>query len=279
MKQVKLTEAAPRISWFLEGEGDQPILFVMGYGMRGDAWRPQIEGLRDHHPCIYFDARGLGDSDPVSGKITMRDMAQDALRVLDDSGYARAHLVGVSMGGMVAQELALLAPTRFWSVSLIATHSGGPVAWMPKVTSMKDMLLANFASSGRRMQRLERLLYPKEFLQTCDRADLDLRMDRCFAVPASQVTLNAQLGAVMRHRTHRRLRTLTLPTLVVRADKDRLISPALVDRLFGALPKARLVSFEEAGHGILYQCADPLNRALRAHFEANAPQAVMGAVG
>lgn len=279
MRQVKLTATSPRISWFLEGQGAEPVLLIMGFGMRASAWRPQIDGLKARHPVITFDARGLGDSDPVQGKLSMQDMAQDALRVLDDAGVERAHLVGVSMGGMVAQELALMAPTRFWSVSLIATHSGGPLAWLPKPLSLKDMVLSNLGGQAARFARLERLLYPEDYRARCDRASLDARMHLCFAEPPPQVTLNAQLGAVMRHRTHRRLRTLTLPTLVVRADKDRMIAPELVDRLMTALPRARLVAFEDAGHGVLHQCTEPLNRALLSHFEAHGPQASMGVAG
>lgn len=279
MKQVKLTESAPRICWFREGAGEQPVLLIMGFGMRGEAWRPQVDGLKHRHPVVYYDARGLGDSDPVSGGLTIKEMAQDALRVMDEAGLRRAHLVGVSMGGMVAQELALMAPTRFWSLSLLATHSGGPLTWIPKPTSLKDLVLANFASPARRFERLERLLYPAEYRRTCDRAALERRMQACFGEPTPQVTLNAQLAAVMRHRTHRRLRALTLPTLVVRADKDRMIAPELVDRLMTVLPRARLVAFEDAGHGLIYQRAESLNRALLDHFEANAPHALMGAAG
>lgn len=279
MKQVKLTGEGPRISYFLEGQGDQPVLMIMGFGMPAEAWRPQIDGLSPRHPVLTFDARGIGDSDPVQGSLSMKDMAQDALRVLDDAGHERAHLVGISMGGMVAQELALLEPARFWSLSLLVTHAGGPLTWLPKAASLKDMLLSNFGGQAGRFARLERLLYPEGYLRTCDRGALDARMQLCFAEPPPQATLNAQLGAVMRHRTLRRLRTLTLPTLVVRADQDRLIAPEHVDRLVQALPRGRLVAFEDAGHGLVHQCKEPLNSALLDHFEAHGPRAALGAVG
>ncbi|MCA9550583.1 MAG: alpha/beta fold hydrolase [Myxococcales bacterium] len=270
MKQVRLTSGSPRISYFLEGEGGAPVLMIMGFGMRGEAWRPQIDGLKARHPVLYFDARGLGDSDPVTGRLSMTEMAEDALRVLDDAGFERAHLVGVSMGGMVAQELALSMQHRFHTLTLIATHAGGPLTWIPKATSMRDLALVTFSDGPGRLERLERLLYPEAYRATCDRGELSQRMRRAFGARPPQATLNAQHQAVMRHRAASRLGQLRLPTLVIRAGQDRMIAPEHTRRLASLIPHARELVLPEAGHGLVFQSAAEINAALLEHFEVAA---------
>jgi pimeloyl-ACP methyl ester carboxylesterase len=105
------------------GEGE-PLLLIMGYGMPGDAWLgslPFLHGFR----CIYYDNRGTGRSDKPAGPYTIVQMADDAAGLLDHLGIARAHVYGVSMGGMIAQELVLRHPTKVRSLVLGCTLCGG----------------------------------------------------------------------------------------------------------------------------------------------------------
>src|SRR5262249_42584130 len=105
------------------GEGD-PLLLIMGFGMPGDAWLgslPFLDGFRS----IYYDNRGTGLSDKPAGPYTVAQMAEDAPGPLDHLGIARAHLHGVSMGGMIAQELVLRHPRKIRSVVLGCTLCGG----------------------------------------------------------------------------------------------------------------------------------------------------------
>lgn len=258
------------LKWWVQGTGSEPVLLIMGYGMPGLAWRPQIDGLKGSHPVLYYDARGIGDSSPVQGTMSIASMAQDALGVLDAAGFERAHIVGVSMGGMVAQELALAAPGRCRSLSLIATHSGGGLVWLPKLGTIKDLVLAQVLPEAHRHARLARLLYPAHYRQSPAQAGMQDRLRDTFAAPPPARTMRAQLAAVRSHNTHARLERLKVRTLVMRPGLDRMIAPHLSDRLMQVLPNARLLRYDDAGHGLIFQCKAEVNRALLEHFASPA---------
>ena len=105
------------------------MFFIIGFGMRADIWRPQLEYFGDRFDIAWMENRGFGESEPGSEKFPcIKTFAQDSNRVLDALEWqSEVHLVGVSMGGMIAQELALMAPERFKSLSLIASTPGGHV--------------------------------------------------------------------------------------------------------------------------------------------------------
>jgi len=204
-------------------------------------------------------------------------MADDAVRILDDLSWDRAHVVGVSMGGMIAQELALRSEDRCRSLTLIATHGGAPVASLPTLKGMKYFLQGLFGGSKTRIRSLPRLLYPQEFLDSIGpdamRAHLKVRMDR----PPALRTVLGHLYAVWRHSTESRLSQIALPTLLVRPGQDILIRPSQTDRLAERIPNSRVLRFDDAGHGVTFQKAAELNAALREHFDQHDSDALPSA--
>ena len=110
------------IHFGLRGTGT-PVLLVMGFMARGRAWRSQIEALSRHHQVLWFDHRGVGDS-PGPAACSMKEFAEDGLALMDHLKWDRAHVIGISMGGMISQEIAVTAPHRVISLSLIVTHYG-----------------------------------------------------------------------------------------------------------------------------------------------------------
>jgi pimeloyl-ACP methyl ester carboxylesterase len=249
----------------------------MGLGMRGEVWGPQVAALRAHHRVATFDHRGLGGSESGPQALwTMKDMARDAAGVMDDLGWDRAHLVGVSMGGMVAQELALLHPSRFMSLTLIATQAGGPTGWVPPGDGLRTFLRSFSGGSGR-IEALQKLLYPPEFIATMDAEKMREQLAIRFGRPAPRATVLGQISAVLRHDTRARLGRLRLPCLIVRPGKDRLVEPSRSDDLAELVPGAQLVELADAGHGITFQCADALNAMLLLHFATAEGQSVVPA--
>jgi len=270
------TPSEPAIRYFSAGARGPAVLLVMGLGMRGELWRPQIEGLRATHRVAWFDHRGVGESGRApSRRLRTGELASDALRVVDaldaaaraagDAlGWERFHIVGVSMGGMVAQELALRAPGRVQSLTLIATFAGGPLhARLPPLTGLRAFVSANLARGPEaRLRALQTLLYPQEFLATTDRAALRSRMRAQLTGKVARETVLGQLHAVFRHDTLDRLAQLDMPMLVVRPGRDVLVRPTHSDVLLAHLPQARRLDLPDAGHGVIFQRADDVNRAI-----------------
>jgi pimeloyl-ACP methyl ester carboxylesterase len=264
------TEGQPRIRYWTAGRQGPRVLLVMGFSMRGEMWKPQIEVLSATHQVAWFDHRGLGESERGPKRVWgMLDMAGDALSVMDALGWQSAHLVGVSMGGMVAQELAIAHQERCASLGLLVTHAGGSMRRkMPPLAGMRAFAAANLKRSERRVEALRLLLYPEAYLAKVDpeviRSRLAMQVDR----PVPLGTILAQISAVLGHDSTQRLDRLTLPTLIVGAGLDVLIQPASAMRLKDAIPHAELMMLPHAGHGVIFQEARAVNAAIQAHILA-----------
>jgi 3-oxoadipate enol-lactonase len=266
MPFVELPDA--RVHYSTSGASGSPVLLVMGFGAPGHMWLNQIDAFKHRHRVAWFDNAGAGQTTRTSRTpARMKDLARHAVAVLDGLGWEHAHVVGVSMGGMIAQEMALGWKKRVKSLSLVATHAGGFRNATPPPLSL---LLFGRAFLGPRSQRaraLERLIFPDDYLRTIDVAPLrDAMRDQVVAAAPAMDRLR-QIAAVLGHRAAHRLHQLEgLPTLVVRAGKDRLVRPSSHAHLHRLIPGSRLVDFDDAGHAILHQCAARLNDVLLDHF-------------
>jgi pimeloyl-ACP methyl ester carboxylesterase len=264
------TPSEPALAYASAGPAAAPrVLFVMGFGMRGAVWEPQLADLRRDHAVAWFDNRGMGESAPGDHAFRMADLAADTLRVADALGWPDFHLTGVSLGGMVAQEVALAAPGRLRSLTLIATHAGGPLGLVPTATGLWHWVNAAFGPAAGRVDHLTRLLYPDAFLATVDREALQARMQLQVGTPPPRLTARRQLRAVIAHDTRARLAAITTPTLIVKPTADKLIRPHHSDRLAVGIPGARLLEVAGAGHGLTFHAAEAVNAALRAHYAAH----------
>ncbi len=259
------TLTRPAIAYSVQGQGDAKVLMIMGFMMRGQIWAPVSEPLSERCTVATFDHRGIGESPSTPGRLTTRMMANDALRVLDQLGWERAHLVGVSMGGMVAQELALLSQDRFQTLTLIATQPGGAGRFLPTLRGLRIMASAR---GEQRTRRMIELLYPSSYVRDADPQALLERTREQFRAPPPLPVRLQQLGAVLSHRALDRLSALRIPTLVIKPSQDLLIRPSNSDRLAKAIPNARLLTLPRAGHGLVYQESRALCEALWGHIGA-----------
>lgn len=254
------------LAWWRAGAG-VPVLFVQGVGVPGGGWRPQTDDLAAHHACVWFDNRGAGLSVPAGQDITVERMAHDALAVMDAAGLASAHVVGHSLGGLVAQQMALLARPRVRSLSLLCTFPGGPFV-APLTARMAWWgLRTRVGTRAMRRQGFLRLVLPPTLQPD---AALVAHVSELFGHDlADQPPVAAeQLRALRAVDLTPRLPTLAgLPTLVVTAAHDPIAPPSAGRALAGALPGARYVEVPDASHGLPITHAAQTNRLLIEHVE------------
>ena len=265
---MHVTLRGQKIWYETSGETGTPVVLVMGFGISGRAWAPQVRTLEKHHRVVIYDNRGIGESETSHTPYGFGDLADDTVALMDHLGYETAHVAGVSMGGMISQHIAIRHPDRVKSLSLIATHPGGAVHWtVPGLKGLSLFVRANTSHGDVRIEALRHLLYTPDYRENA-RPEDDFEGDsmEVFAVPADQTTRMNQLKAILKHDVTRQLKTLKMPTLVVRPDQDLLVRPVNSDRIHKLVPGSKLLSFAGAGHGVTHQCAAELNQHLLTHF-------------
>ncbi|HEU0051740.1 MAG TPA: alpha/beta fold hydrolase [Longimicrobium sp.] len=259
-----------RLDYQLRGDSGTSVLLIQGVGVHGDGWLPQVDALSTRHRCLWFDNRGMGRSQPLAGALTVERMANDALALLDAEGWPAAHVVGHSLGGVVAQRLALAAPGRVRSLSLLCTFARGAEAtrmslWMAWV-GMRTRI------GPRRMRRAAflRLVMTPAALASADRDALARELAPLFGHDLADQPPVAmrQLSAMRAYDATPRLGELAgIPTLVVSAAHDRIARPELGRALAAGIPGARHVEFADASHGLPISHAAEVNALLLDHLE------------
>lgn len=264
MKHAPIDDA--RIAYDVAGDDGTPVLLIMGFAVRGLAWRRQVPPIAERHRVVWFDNRGVGKTEARLRPLTMKRFAADAVGLLDHLGLDRAHVVGISMGGMIAQHVALNHRDRLRSLSLIATHSGGLRAFLPTRIGTRLFLKANKGGPGSGQATMELLMSP-EHLARCDRGALLRDLQAEFDENMSRRGRLAQASAMLRHDTRKRLHALSgLPTLVMQPAADRLIRSEHSARLARAIPGAKLLTIPTVGHGLLRETPRLVTDALLDHF-------------
>jgi pimeloyl-ACP methyl ester carboxylesterase len=247
------------------------VLLVQGVGVAGAGWTPQVDALAPSFRCLSFDNRGMGSSQPAGARITVEQMAEDARVLMDAQGWDSAHVVGHSLGGLVALHLALSARERVRSLALMCTFSRGrdatrPTAWMAWVGLRSRV-------GTRRMRRhafLRLVLAPSE-LRAADRDALAERLAPLFGHDLADQPPVAmkQLAAMRAYDATPRLGELAgIPALVMSAAHDRIAPPASGRAIAAGIPGARYVEFAGAAHGLPIQRAGEVNVLLLAHLRA-----------
>jgi len=255
------------LAYWKFGQGGPPVLLIMGFGMRGFAWDNQSSEISNHRTVAYYDHYGVGASQPLPRKKnTMEDMANDALHIMDELGWDDAHIVGVSMGGMIAQHLTLMAKERVRSLSLLASSAGGLLQPKPKLKGVGCFLkILSAKGPEQRVKAVQSLLFPKEYLQKITQ-EQHQAMSKVYGYSPDKVTMRAQLRAVMKHNTKAHLHQVEHATLIMQPTQDLMIHPKNSDTLHKLIPNSTILRFEDAGHGFIRQCKERINSALLDHF-------------
>lgn len=263
-----LTRPDATIAYDSCGQGP-PVLMIQGAGAIGSLWQPQIDGLRDTHTLAWFDNRGIGGSMPLRGPVTIDAMADDALAVMDALGWSSAHVVGHSMGGLIAQAVALKAPERVRTLSLLCTFSRGKDAARVTPWVVGIGIRTRVGPRAWRRRAFLEMVLPRATLATGDldaiAAELAGPFGRDLADQPSVVM--AQVSAMAATDLTPRLSTLTMPVLVLSAEEDRMAPVASGRGIAAAIPGSTYVEIAGAAHGVTLQLADRVNALLREHLQ------------
>jgi len=241
------------------------VLWLQGLNAPGAAWAVQLAHFSRTHRCIAPDARGVGRSDAPDGPYTTRLLAEDALRVLDACEVPRAHVVGISLGGAAAQELALAHPERVRSLALLATFAAQSPRSRALLTAWR-ILYPAAAGSPTLREAWEKQAYAWLFTDAFWRVEANVRAALRFAATQPLQPVQGFLGqidAALAHDTRDRLPSLRVPALVVHGALDQLASPAGAEELARLIPGAELVMLPGAGHAVNLEGQRAVNAALR----------------
>jgi 3-oxoadipate enol-lactonase len=246
----------------IEGEGPR-LLYISGTG--GDLrQKPGVfEGpLPMHFQVLAYDQRGLGQTDKPDVPYTMADYADDAAALLEAVGWRRCHVIGVSFGGMVAQELALRHPDRVQRLVLCCTSSGGAGGASYPLHEIQDMpvearAVLQMSIHDNRHDAAWQASHPDEVRQAVDAAVATQRARDADSAVATGY--RRQLEARAGHDTHERLPSLAMPVLLCGGRYDGQAAPANMEALQQRIPGSRL-EFFEGGHGFLREDSKALQR-------------------
>jgi 3-oxoadipate enol-lactonase len=237
-----------KIAWDARGEGP-PLLLIHGLGYARWGWEPVLAPLAEVFRVLSFDNRGIGGSDAPPGPYSTARMAEDAAAVLDAAGAERAHVVGTSLGGMTAQELALGRPERVDRLVLACTTPGGPSSYpMPERTAG----LIEAVASLPREERFRRFVH-SALSEPYDEKMVDrivaYRLEESQTLEAWQ----AQAAAALGFDVASRLGEIRAPTLVVTGTADEVVDARNSELLLAGIVGARLERFEGCGHLFFWQ--------------------------
>jgi pimeloyl-ACP methyl ester carboxylesterase len=253
--------------FWVEQEGQGPdVLFIAGLADEGACWVDQVAGLRGSYRVTTFDNRGVGRSATPPGPYAITDFAADTVALMDELGLERPHVVGSSMGGAIAQELALGHPDRVRSLVLNGTWCRGDRflhevfrSWMwtaRKADSVRDFLVAvNLWCFAPRIW---------------NEGIMDGWLDEAAASPYQQ-SVEAfcwSTEALLSHDTADRIGAITVPTLVTVGELDLVLPPRFSSQIAERIAGARLVVVPEAGHQPFQEFPDDYNRLLGEFWES-----------
>jgi 3-oxoadipate enol-lactonase len=247
-----------KIAWFSDGPEDGPVvLLVMGLAYPAAMWFRLLPALTDRYRVVRLDNRGAGETGDVPGPYSVETMTADCLAVLDAAGVEQAHVAGYSMGGLIAQELALTSPGRVRSLLLIATHPGAAHAvWDPDAVA--------FLSSRGEMTPRQAAEASIPFNYAPGTPADRLEEDWAVRLPLAATPQGylAQLMGTAAWAGLERLGEVRVPTRVLHGELDRLVPPANGAMIAERIPGAELVVVPGANHLLFTDQPEPSVRGV-----------------
>jgi len=258
---------------FYEEHGDgEPLLCVMGLSADILAWALQVPAWSQRYRTIVFDNRDVGQSSMTSGPYEIADMAGDALGLADALGLDSFHLLGVSMGGAIAQEMALAAPSRVRTLTLAVTFANTG-AWGRTLSDVWGARVQRM-SPEERIDELMLLTLSEQFFENAEAIAYlrDMMLQNPHPQPADAFA--RQLEAASRHEARDRLGSLSMPVHVIGAEYDILVPVWKSREIAELIPGSKLTVLERCPHGLNIERAEDFNRSVLDFIAEAKPAAV-----
>lgn len=229
------------ISYQIAGQGE-PLLMIMGFSANHQGWSAQVPFFKKYYQVVTFDNRGVGKSDKPPGPYTTRMMADDTVGLLEHLGIKKCDIIGVSMGGMIAQEIAINYPERVSRLVLAATYAckegdSGDTPYQAEALRLGPQKMPSVMID----LAMNKPIYKFTF-------GFIAKLQSRFLSASDRIGLDGQAVACNNHNTFDRLPLIQAHTLVIGGTQDRIIKPSSSDVIAKRIPNSRLVKVENGSH-------------------------------
>ncbi len=245
------------INLYYEISGNGPhLILIEGLGVATWLWEKQVPEFSRHFTTVVYDNRGAGKSDKPAGPYSIKLMADDLAALMDTLAISRAHILGVSMGGFIAQDFTLRYPEKVERLVLVSTSAGGA----DHVPMSQETLAALFATDSDPRQHIRNrlaLAYSEAFMARTDEIEhlIDLRLQN----PQPQHAYMAQATAGTQFDLSEQVKEIHAPTLILAADQDLLVPVANARTLHNKIPDSELKIYPNLGHQFFVEQPEPFN--------------------
>ena len=254
----QLTLGDVDLHYEVQGQGE-PLVLIPGLAAGAWTWFKQVEALSTHFQVLTFDPRGIGKSDFSEGPPDMRLMADDVAGLLRELRIERAHILGASFGGFVAQEFALAYPEMTRSLTLCCTSFGGPNHVAPSMETFMALASTKGLNTEERIRRNLLPAFSAEFARE-QSDDIENVVKLRLANPVNESTYRWQLTAAMGFNAESRVSEIRIPTLLLTGDADEIVPAQNLRNLAAKIPGAQLSMIEGGSHLFFLERPDEFNR-------------------
>lgn len=249
----------------IRGGAGEPLLLIQGMSGTHTSWGDAfLGGLHPDFDTVAYDHRGIGLSPPTSDPFTIAELADDAAALLDKLGWEDAHVLGISMGGMVAQELALRHASRIRTLTLGCTYCGGPGSLLSPPETMQK-LGAGMTSGDRELAIRTGYECNVSAAFQQDPAHYEAFRAMALSTPAKIATIMLQMQAISGHDTQSRLGEITAPTLVLHGTEDLMLPSPNGELIASKIGGSTLELWDGVGHMFWWEQPERSAEAIRAH--------------
>ena len=262
---MPLADLGTRSLYYERRGSGEPLLLIQGMAGHHNTWGEPFKSLLDpYFEVVAFDHRGIGDSSDVPGQFSIAELADDAAAVLDAVGWPSAHVLGISMGGMTAQEFVLNHPGRVRRLALGCTYAGGVGS---SLVAPGALMMFEAGASGD-LDKAIRAGYEANLSPAfrSDESRFEPFRDANLSVRVPIEVVLRQAQAAFVHDTSTRLPSVAAPTLVLHGTEDQMILYSNGLHVASLIPGARLHTFDGVGHLFFWEEPDRTAALLREHF-------------